>query len=148
MMQKMKATLADLINASSNLSPNDLADFNAMQAGRNPADVFPKALDATTYAIKLGRQVLAVGGHTNGGIWFVTTNVITTLSTGQRFRFFRTLKDHLAFIKRESPIDMSFTNFVSVENKAHIRLLETLGATFQADCVMSPAGFPFKRFWL
>ncbi|BFT63109.1 phage protein Gp13 family protein [Pseudomonas moorei] len=119
-----------------------------MQAGRNPLDVFPKAIDETTYAIKFGRQVLAVGGHTNGGIWFVTTNVITKLSTGQRFRFFRILKDHLAFIKRESPLDMSFTNFVSVENKAHIRLLETLGAKFQDDCVMSPAGFPFKQFWL
>ncbi|WP_335943728.1 phage protein Gp13 family protein [Pseudomonas sp. G166] len=147
-MQKTKATIADLIKASSNLSSNDLADFHAMQAGRNPVDVITAAHDETTYAIKLGHQVLAVGGHTNGGIWFVTTNVITTLSPGQRFRFYRILKDHLAFIKRESPVDVPFTNLVSIDNKAHMRLLETLGATFQADCVMSPAGFPFKQFWL
>lgn len=78
----------------------------------------------------------------------MTTNVITTLSPGQRFRFYRILKNHLAFIKRESPVDVPFTNLVSVDNKAHMRLLETLGATFQAGCVMSPAGFPFKQFWL
>lgn len=147
-MQKTKATIADLTKASSNLSSNDLADFHAMQAGRNPIDVITAAHDETTYAIKLGPQVLAVGGHTNGGIWFVTTNVITKLSPGQRFRFYRILKDHLAFIKRESPLDTPFTNLVSVGNKAHVRLLEALGATFQADCVMSPAGFPFKQFWL
>jgi hypothetical protein len=147
-MQKAKATINDLLSASVNLSSGDVADFEAMQTGRNPIDVITGALDETTYAIKLGHHVLAVGGHTNGGIWFVTTNVITTLSTGQRFRFYRILKEHLAFIKRESPLDMPFTNVVSVGNKAHIRLLEALGATFQVDCVMSPAGFPFKQFWL
>ncbi|KPW95553.1 MULTISPECIES: phage protein Gp13 family protein [Pseudomonas syringae group] len=147
-MQKMKATFGDLLSASVNLSSGDIADFEAMQTGRNPIDVITGALDETTYAIKLDHNVLAVGGHTNGGIWFVTTNVITTLSPGQRFRFYRILKDHLALIKRESPLDTPFTNVVSVGNKAHVRLLEALGATFQAGCVMSPAGFPFKQFWL
>lgn len=33
-MQKTKATLVDLLEASENLSPSDLADFNGMQAGR------------------------------------------------------------------------------------------------------------------
>jgi Protein of unknown function (DUF2833) len=147
-MQKARATINDLLNASVNLSSGDIADFEAMQTGRNPTEVITGALDETTYAIKLGHQVLAVGGHTNGGIWFVTTDVVATLSTAQRFRFYRILKDHLAFIKRESPLDTPFTNLVSVGNKAHVRLLEALGATFQANCVMSPAGFPFKQFWL
>ncbi|KIQ12151.1 hypothetical protein RU03_11060 [Pseudomonas simiae] len=147
-MQKAKATINDLLNASVNLSSGDIADFEAMQTGRNPTEVITGALDETTHAIKLGHQVLAVGGHTNGGIWFVTTDVVATLSIAQRFRFYRTLKDHLALIKRESPLDTPFTNLVSVGNKAHVRLLEALGATFQTDCVMSPAGFPFKQFWL
>ncbi|MBX8511935.1 DUF2833 domain-containing protein [Pseudomonas cichorii] len=147
-MQKAKATINDLLSASVNLSSGDVADFEAMQTGRNPTDVITGALDETTYAIKLDHQVLAVGGHTNGGIWFVTTNIVATLSTAQRFRFYRILKDHLAFIKREATRDTPFTNLVSVDNKAHIRLLESLGATFQTDCVMSPAGFPFKQFWL
>ncbi|WP_204902792.1 hypothetical protein, partial [Pseudomonas amygdali] len=82
-MQKMKATFGDLLSASVNLSSGDIADFEAMQTGRNPIDVITGALDETTYAIKLDHNVLAVGGHTNGGIWFVTTNVITTLSPGQ-----------------------------------------------------------------
>ncbi|MGE7956336.1 phage protein Gp13 family protein [Pseudomonas sp. NPDC089530] len=147
-MQKTKATLADLISASNNLSPNDLSDFNAMLAGRNPVDVFPKALDETTHVIKQGNRVLAVGGHAQGGIWFVTTNVVNELSKAERFRFYRMLKSHLVTIKSESSNDIALTNFVSVNNHAHVRLLEALGATFQTGHVMSPAGFPFKQFWL
>ncbi|MHA4965263.1 phage protein Gp13 family protein [Pseudomonas extremorientalis] len=147
-MHLMKATPDDLIEASNNLSPNDLSDFEAMQPGRNLIAVLTSAFDETTKAIKSNGQVLAIGGHTNGGIWFVTTNIVEGLSVSERFRFYRILKSYLALIKRESPANMTFTNLVSVGNKAHMRLLEVLGATFRADCVMSPAGFPFKQFWL
>lgn len=147
-MEKIKASLADLMDASENLSPNDLADLNAMQAGRNPADVFCNALDETTHVIKVGGRVLAVGGHRNGGVWFVTTTIVSTLTTAERFRFYRLLKEHLSNIKSEVSADLALTNHVFVENKAHVRLLEALGATFQEGCVMSPAGFPFKQFWL
>ncbi|WP_414889759.1 phage protein Gp13 family protein [Pseudomonas chlororaphis] len=119
-----------------------------MQAGRNPVDVFSKALDETTHAIKHGSRVLAVGGHAHGGIWFVTTNVVNELSKAKRFRFYRMLKSHLVTIKSESSDDITLTNFVSVNNHAHVRLLEALGAKFQTGHATSPAGFPFKQFWL
>jgi len=145
---KAKASLTDLAVAADDLSAGDLADFHSMQSGRDPSDVFPKALDETTHVIKLDSRVLAVGGHTRGGIWFVTTNLVTELSQAQRYKFYRILKGHLLDIKRENLNRIAFTNFVAVRNSAHVRLLEKLGATFQADQVVSPAGFPFKQFWL
>ncbi|MHC8370148.1 phage protein Gp13 family protein [Pseudomonas sp. MDT1-85] len=145
---KVKATLADLHVAADDLSAGDLSDFHSMQSGRDPAEVFPKALDETTHAIKFGSRVLAVGGHARGGIWFVTTNVVTELSKAERYRFYRVLKSHLEDIKRGSCSGVALTNFVAVGNRAHVRLLEVLGATFQADYSISPAGFPFKQFWL
>ncbi|WPN56848.1 phage protein Gp13 family protein [Pseudomonas sp. P9_31] len=145
---KVKATLADLHVAADDLSAGDLSDFHSMQTGRDPAEVFPKAIDETTHAIKFGSRVLAVGGHAGGGIWFVTTNVVTELSKAERYRFYRILKSHLEDIKRGNSSGVALTNYVAVSNRAHVRLLEVLGATFQADHAMSPAGFPFKQFWL
>ena len=67
-----KATLEDLKVAAANLSEGDLRDFNCMQAGRQPMDVFPKHLDATTVVIKFLGEVLAVGGH-SANVWLITT---------------------------------------------------------------------------
>lgn len=145
---KVKATLADLHMAADDLSAGDLSDFHSMQSGRDPAEVFPKAFDETTHAIKFGSHVLAVGGHARGGIWFVTTNVVAELSKADRYRFYRILKSHLEDIKGANSSGVALTNFVAVGNRAHVRLLEVLGATFQAGHTISPAGFPFKQFWL
>ena len=146
-LHKAKATLDDLLAVSNDLSDGDLSDFYSMQSDRQPSDVFPNALDETTYTIKYGSRVLAVGGHGQGGVWFVTTNAVALLSKAGRFRFYRILKAHLVWIKSEAT-GVTLTNWVSVGNHAHVRLLESLGATFQADCGISPAGFPFKQFWL
>ena len=147
-LYKSKATRKDLCKAARNLSVGDLADFHAMQSGRCPIDVFTKALDETVHVIKFGSRVLAVGGHPKGGVWFVTTEVVNELSKAERFSFYRMLKQHLCEVKQSRPSGESFTNFVSVGNRAHVRLLESLGATFQHGHVLSPAGFPFKQFWL
>lgn len=147
-MQKMKATKSDLIEASINLSANDLSDFDSMLGGRNPLDVFPKALDDTTHVIKSNGKVLAVGGHGGGGIWFVTTGVVSRLSKPERYKFYRILREHLAWVRHDAGSNKALTNFVALGNVLHVRLLEKLGAKFQAGHVMSPAGFPFKQFWL
>ncbi|NWB47042.1 phage protein Gp13 family protein [Pseudomonas gingeri] len=146
-MHKVKATQGDLWSAANNLSHGDLKEFHSLQAGRNPLDAFPSYLDETTHAIRYGAFVLAVGGHAQGVIWFVTTNVIDMLTKAERFRFYRILKDHLMAIKGESE-GLTFTNVVSVENHAHIRLLESLGATFATGQLMSPAGFKFRQFFI
>ncbi|WP_054058869.1 phage protein Gp13 family protein [Pseudomonas asplenii] len=147
-MYKVKATVADLRAAAGDLSPGDLAEFHCMQAGRDVVEVLTGAHDETTHAIKCGALVLAVGGHGNGGIWFVTTNLVTRLTQADRFRFYKILKDHLRSIRRGLPAGAALTNWVSVENYAHIRLLESLRAKFAEGHTMSPAGFRFRQFWL
>jgi len=144
-MQKVKATLADLIEASENLSLSDLADFNGIQAGRNPAEVFTKALDETTHVIKSGGQVLAAGGHSEGGVWLISTRHVGGLSIAERFKFYRILKVHLAQIRSQTP-NVALTNYVAVQNHAHVRLLTKLGAVLSDGLFMSPSGLLLKQF--
>ncbi|ASD52215.1 hypothetical protein PspYZU08_39 [Pseudomonas phage PspYZU08] len=143
----VKATRDHLVTAALDLSKGDLEEFHCNKANRNPVDVLPLHLDSTTHAIMLGSLVLAVGGSRHPDIWFVTTNVVETLDRAERIGFYRLLKEHLADVRDRGP-NQSFTNFVSKNNKGHIRLLESLGATFQSGYVMSEAGFQFKQFWL
>lgn len=142
-LRLIKADRSHLIQAALNLSKGDLEEFHCNIAGRDPVDVLPEALDDSTHAIMLGSLVLAVGGTPDGCIWFVTTRIVEDLSKADRIRFYKILKGHLHSVK-----GFRYTNFVSKNNKGHIRLLESLGATFQSGHVMSPAGFQFKRFWL
>lgn len=144
-LRLIKADRSHLIQAALNLSKGDLEEFHCNIAGRDPLDVLPENLDDSTHAIMLGSLVLAVGGTPDGCIWFVTTRIVEDLSKAQRMQFYRILKEHL---HRTHVIGFRYTNFVSKNNKGHIRLLESLGATFQSGYVMSPAGFQFKRFWL
>lgn len=145
-MHLIKATEAHLKAAADDLCASDLQEFHCMKAGRNPRDVLSEALDENAQAIILGSLVLAVGGHTTTGIWFVTTNVVHMLTKAERFHFYRLLKENLAWVKRQSPSPK--TNWVSVGNHAHIRLLTKLGASFNEGIFMSPAGFAFKQFRL
>lgn len=145
-LRLIKADRSHLIQAALNLSKGDLEEFHCNIAGRDPLDVLPENLDDSTHAIMLGSLVLAVGGVPQDCIWFVTTRIVDDLSKVQRMQFYRILKGHLKSLQN---IPRPWrTNFVSKNNKGHIRLLESLGATFQSGHVMSPAGFQFKQFWL
>lgn len=146
-LRLIKADRSHLIQAALNLSKGDLEEFHCNIAGRDPVDVLPECDDETTHAIMLGSLVLAVGGTPGRCIWFVTTRIVEDLSKVQRMQFYRILKGHLGDV-RDRGNSLPFTNFVSKNNKGHIRLLESLGATFQSGHVMSPAGFQFKQFWL
>lgn len=145
-MHLIKATEAHLRSAADDLCASDLHEFHCMETGRDPRDVLPASLDENSQAIVVGSLVLAVGGHTSVGIWFVTTNVVHMLTKAERFQFYRLLKENLEWVKRRSPRPK--TNWVSVDNHAHIRLLTELGASFNEGIFMSPAGFAFKQFWL
>lgn len=141
-----KATEQDLIQAAGNLSKGDLQEFHMNIPNRDPREVLPKALDETTHAIVIGSMVLAVGGSKFPDIWFVTTTVVDTLSRAERFRFYRMLKEHLTVVQHAN--QRMLTNYVSLQNKPHIRLLESLNARFSESTVMSQAGFAFRQFWL
>lgn len=140
------ASKAILKKAASDLCASDLNEFHSMETGRDPVKVFSELDPKGCHAIMLGALVVAVGGAGRHDIWFVTTNVVHTLTPQQRKQFYRILKDHLSWVKHvHSGIH---TNWVSVSNTNHIRLLTKLGATFNEGIFMSPAGFAFKQFWL
>lgn len=141
-----KATQQDLIEAAGNLSKGDLEEFHMNITNRDPREVLAKALDETTHAIVLGSLVLAVGGSKHPSIWFVTTTVVDYLTKAQRMQFYKLLKGHLTEVQHCT--QRKLTNFVSIQNKPHIRLLKSLGAQFTEATVMSPAGFAFRQFWL
>lgn len=145
-LRLIKADRSHLIQSALNLSKGDLEEFHCNIAGRDPLDVLPASLDDTTHAIMLGSLVLAVGGTPPGCIWFVTTRIVEDLSKADRIRFYKILKTHYGELQGRQ--NYQYSNFVSKNNKGHIRLLESLGATFQSGHVMSPAGFQFKQFWL
>lgn len=146
-MQLIKATKAHLIQAAGNLASHDLDEFHMMKSHRNPLDVLPLCLDDTTMAIVEGSIVLAVGGS-NDCLWFVTTTYVDGLTIGGKLTFFRTLKGHLGEVRDRKANSAPLTNYVSVENTPHIRLLNALGATWSNVITMSPAGFAFRQFWL
>lgn len=146
-MLLIKATQAHLVQATGNLAIHDLDEFHMHQANRNPLDVLPLCLDDTTMAIVEGSIVLAVGGSKDC-LWFVTTTYVETLPMRDKLTFFRLLKEHLADVRDHVPMCRQLTNFVSVINTPHIRLLNALGATWSNVITMSPAGFAFRQFWL
>lgn len=131
--------------AANDLYEGDLDEFHSHIAGRDPRKIMPSYLDETTRAIMLGNLVLAVGGSKNC-LWFVTTKVVDILTKAQRIRFYKMLKEHLEGLRKEG--HQFLTNYVHVDNHAHIRLLNSLGATFARDYHMSPAGCRFRQFWL
>ncbi|QNJ57474.1 internal virion protein A / acetyltransferase [Pseudomonas phage Waldo5] len=140
-----QATKRDLEEAASNLSFNDLCEFHSNIRGRDPAVVLPACLDETTMVIKVGALVLAVGGSKQC-LWFVTTTVVDQLTKGQRIRFYKLLHGHLKGLRESG--HPYLTNFVSVDNWDHIRLLDALGAKYAKEHTMSPAGCRFRQFWL
>jgi hypothetical protein len=141
----VKANKWHLETAANDLSKGDLEEFHSHIAGRDPRKIMPNYLDETSRAIMLGSLVLAVGGSKNC-LWFVTSNVVSTLTKAERFRFYRLLKEHLEGLRKEGHQYM--TNFVSVDNHSHIRLLNSLGAKFSLGYEVSPAGCRFRQFWL
>ncbi|WP_323115388.1 phage protein Gp13 family protein [Pseudomonas guariconensis] len=140
-MRIHKANWLHLFKAARYLSASDRAEMGRIASGRDPIDVLTASSnDPTVKAISddLG-NVLAVGGHSSGVIWFVHTKYAERLGLTDRLKMLRLLTGHLANIKidaiREHPNDTyHFTNIVSEQNTAHIRLLNHLGATWVGEC--------------
>lgn len=144
-LEFVKGNREILTIAAANLCASDLDEFHMHIANRNPLDVLPECLDETTVAICAGSIVLAVGGS-KGCLWFVTTVYVDQLSMADKLTFLKMLKEHLKWCRLGNPDHL--TNYVSVANKPHIRLLNALGAEWAEGITMSPAGFAFRQFWL
>lgn len=139
-------TLDMLSQISRSLSDGDLSEFHKMIGGRRVTTVLLGSLSETSMSIIHNGKVLATGGS-DGCLWFVTSKDVKTLKPRERLKMLNLLKDHLETCRaRMEPELMS--NRVWEGNELHIRLLEHLGARFADHTVTSPAGFPFRQFWL
>jgi len=152
-MHLYKANYLHLYRAALELSRSDREEMDRLEAGRDPINVLTASSDDPTvmHISDDAGNVLAVGGHSDRLIWFVHTERAIRLSPRDKLRMLRLLARHLIEIKREaaarSPHDyFHFTNIVSVDNKAHIKLLNFLGATW-CEKPLYANGHEFKQFF-
>lgn len=135
-----------LSEISRTLSSGDLAEFHKMIAGRRVTSVLLGSLNETSMSIIHNGKVLATGGS-NECLWFVTSKYVDSLTPRERIQMLNLLKEHLETCRARMEPEL-LSNLVWEGNEQHIRLLEHLGARFADHSVTSPAGFPFRQFWL
>lgn len=136
-MRIHKANYLHLFRAGQYLSASDRIELELLGHGQDPIEhLTASSNDPTVMAISDDlSNVLAVGGHAFGNIWFVHTEHAERLKLEGRLRLLRILTNHLIAIKREAlrefpQASFHFTNIVSEQNAAHIKLLNHLGATW------------------
>ncbi len=151
-MRIYKANYLHLFMAGLYLAQSDREEMDRLEAGRDPINVLTASSgDPTTMHISdTSGNVLAVGGHSKGLIWFVHTTHAEALSTRDRLKMLRLLTGHLIRIKREANAkgqrEFHFTNIVSEANEAHIKLLKYLGAVWSNRPIYQN-GHEFKQFY-
>lgn len=152
-MNIYKANYLHLFMAGLHLAQSDREEMDRLEAGRDPINVLTASSDDPTamHITDPSGKVMAVGGHSKGLIWFVHTTHAEALSFKRKRQMLRLLTDHLIRIKREAltlrPQDaFHFTNIVSVENTAHIKLLKYLGAVWSPE-PFHHNGHEFKQFY-
>lgn len=152
-MRIYKANYLHLFLAAINLAQSDREEMDRMESGRDPINVLTAASDDPTvmHISDDKGNVLAVGGHSEGNIWFVHTTHAERLGMRDRWQMLRLLTNHLVSIKRaaiaERPKDTyHFTNIVSELNRPHIKLLTHLGATWATE-PFTHNGHEFKQFF-
>lgn len=136
-MRIYKANYLHLFKAALDLSESDREEMERLGPGRDPIDVLTASSDDPTvmHISDNSGNVLAVGGHADGIIWFVHTERAAKMSPPAKARMLKLLTGHLIDIKRKAykarPQDRyHFTNIVTTENIPHIKLLDHLGATW------------------
>ncbi|WP_397381074.1 phage protein Gp13 family protein [Pseudomonas sp.] len=152
-MRIYKANYLHLFMAGLYLAQSDREEMDRLEAGRDPINVLTASSgDPTVKHISDDSgNVLAVGGHSKGIIWFVHTTHAEALSPKRKLKMLRLLVGHLITIKREAklkrPMDeFHYTNIVSVENLPHIKLLTYLGAYWSKRPIYQN-GHEFKQFY-
>lgn len=145
-MNLVQTTLAHLEEAAQFVSAADREEFNKMQTGRDLKATLTKSLGETSMTIILKGRVLATGGSKEC-LWFITTQMVDELNPRERVQMLRLLKGHLEYCRSVMPADQ-LSNFVYEHNHQHRRLLDALGARYGFYQEYSPAGFPFRQFWL
>lgn len=135
-----------LTEAIESISANDREEFHKMQSGRDLRATILRSLGPTSMTIIHNGHVLATGGS-NECLWFITTRYVDNLLPREKLQMVLMLKRHLEEVRKVLPPDQ-MSNFVYEHNEPHRRLLDALGARYGFYQEYSPAGHPFRQFWL
>lgn len=147
-MRIHKANSLHLHLAASDLAQSDREEYLKMVPGGDPEQAIRLVEpDANLHAISDSRgNVLAIGGHGDGIIWFVHTERAERLSHRDKLTMFHLLRNHLvSYVFKDT--DEVLSNIVSIDNHKHIRLLKALGASFERE-VGEWKGSHFIKFYL
>ncbi|WP_337056766.1 phage protein Gp13 family protein [Pseudomonas sp. USHLN015] len=147
-MKLYKANYLHLFQAALALAQSDRDEMERVEAGRDPVEVLTASSNDPTvmHISDDSGKVLAVGGHQHGLIWFVHTVHAEALSAARKAQMLKLLRGHLQAIKEGNTLLIPFTNVVSSENKAHIKLLRHLGAVWNPEPFMHN-GHEFRQFY-
>lgn len=140
-------TTPDMLNeVSRRIALGDREEFNKLQGGRDLQVTLMTSLGETSRTLVHNGRILATGGS-NECLWFVTTRWCEELTPRERVQMVLALRGHLEEVRKVLPPEL-MTNFVYEHNTAHRRLLDALGARYGSYTELSPAGHPFRQFWL
>ncbi|HBT4786353.1 TPA: DUF2833 domain-containing protein [Klebsiella variicola subsp. variicola] len=92
------------------------------------------------YTLIHNDSVIAIGGDVNGNSWFLTSNVLGTLTKEQKKEFIEIMNQHKEKVLDESGI---IWNYVWEGNITHLRFLKRIGAEFPSDTVNVPEQFKY-----
>lgn len=135
-----------LTQMSKIISHGDRMEFNRNRIGADLKATLEGSINETSMSIIHDGNLLATGGS-GTCLWFVTSQFVALLTPTERLQMLELLKGHLEVCRKRQPAH-TLSNYVWEGNKAHIRLLKHLGATFADEPITTPAGFPFYQFWL
>lgn len=127
-----------------NFRPHEDDLMEALADGVNWRDSLKNALlHENTLMITEGDDVIAVGGNNGDHCWFVTSELVDSLSPRKKLRFRKLICNH-----RDSLLEVheKLWNYVYEFNMNHIRFMKTIGAEFHNE--YSTSQITGKRFQL
>ncbi|QPB11912.1 hypothetical protein [Providencia phage PSTCR2] len=135
----------DLEQLSKSITEGDLQElrvFNTEMTVIEALKLSVKSCECYTISDEFG-LVYAVGGTNSVGVaWFVTSTNIELLTRSEVREFINLLKEHRDECLKVLPY---LTNYISVYNTKHIKLLKLLGATFDVTEFSDILTFIIKR---
>lgn len=145
----VEATMADAVHVGTNMAPEDRLEWSCVNPGGDPLDDCVAAVlytdaDPERYRLRTVRtpegEPLVLGGWdaTLGVAWFA----ITANAKKHPRLVYKAVMECRGEALSECP---QLVNVVMKSNKAHVRLLEAIGARFVGP-VTNIAGEPFQSF--
>lgn len=136
---------SDLERISKSITEGDLQELRVFNSEMTIIEALKHSVSSCkcyTISDEFG-EVYAVGGTNSEGIaWFVTSTNIELLPRSEVKEFISLLKEHRDECLRVLP---HLTNYISVYNSKHIKLLRLLGATFGKTEFSDILTFVIKR---